>query len=250
MLARANAALSPRRLRIALRRWLAVALSLGLPQAQADETTIRNTLGERYLGIVIQSVTPSPMPGLWEVWTGDQLVYTDPTGEYLLIGSLVETRGKTNLTQKRLEALRAVKFDSLPLDKAVIIVKGKGERRLAVFSDPDCPFCRRLEQELAKIDNLTQYVFLYPLANLHPRAPEIARKVWCAHDRAEAWLAYMLEGRAPTAEAVCPAPLQEIAELAAGLGIEGTPVIFFDNGRRVDGYIPAHEIEAILAARP
>lgn len=227
-------------------RLLALALSLTLLHAQADESVIRKTLAERYPGIVIQSVTPTPMAGVWEVWTGGRLVYTDNTGEYLLLGTLVETRGKTNLSQQRLNALRAVKFDSLPLDKSFTVVKGKGERRLAVFTDPDCPFCRRLEQELIKLDNLTVHVFLYPLADLHPHAPQIARNVWCATDRAQTWLAYMLEGKTPAAVDDCQAPIEEIAALAARLGVEGTPAILFGNGRRVDGYIPAHEIEALL----
>ena len=229
-----------------MHRLFALASSLTLIPVQADEAAIRKTLGERYPGIVIQAVTPTPMAGVWEVWTGGRLVYTDDTGQYLLIGTLVETRGKTNLSQQRLNELRAVKFDSLPLDQSFTVVKGKGERRLAVFTDPDCPFCRRLEQELAKLDNLTVHVFLYPLADLHPRAPQIARNVWCAADRARTWTAYMLEGKLPEPVDHCEAPLGAIAELAARLGVEGTPAIIFANGRRVDGYIPAQEIEAIL----
>lgn len=229
-------------------RLLAYALSLTLLHAQADEATIRKTLGERYPGIVIQAINPTPMAGLWEVWAGGRLVYTDDAGEYLLIGTLVETRGKRNLSQQRLDELRAVKFDSLPLDKAFTVVKGKGERRLAVFTDPDCPFCKRLERELVKLDNLTVHVFLYPLADLHPNAPRIARNVWCAADRAKAWTAYMLEGKAPDAVDHCEAPLEAIAELANRLGVEGTPAILFGNGRRVDGYLPAAQIEAILGA--
>jgi len=227
-------------------RLLALTLSLTLIPVQADEAAIRKTLGERYPGIVIQAVTPTPMAGVWEVWTGGRLVYTDDTGQYLLIGTLVETRGKTNLSQQRLNELRAVKFDSLPLEQSFTVVKGKGERRLAVFTDPDCPFCKRLEQELVKLDNLTVHVFLYPLADLHPRAPQIARNVWCAADRARTWTAYMLEGKVPEPVDNCEAPLGAIAELAARLGVEGTPAIIFANGRRVDGYIPAQEIEAIL----
>jgi thiol:disulfide interchange protein DsbC len=227
-------------------RLFALALGLSLLPVQADEAAIRKTLGERYPGIVIQAVSPTPMAGIWEVWSGGRLVYTDAAGEYLLIGTLVETRSKINLSQQRLNELRVVKFDSLPLDKAFTVVKGKGERRLAVFSDPDCPFCRRLEQELAKLDNLTVHVFLLPLADLHPRAPQIASNVWCAADRAQTWLAYMLEGKAPPAADNCEAPLAAIAELAARLGIEGTPAIVFANGRRVDGYLPAHEIETLL----
>ncbi|MFN3594219.1 MAG: DsbC family protein [Thiobacillaceae bacterium] len=218
---------------------------LGLA-AQADEAVIRKTLAERYPGVTVQSVSPTAIPGLWEVWTGSQLVYTDAAAEYLIVGSLVETRSKTNISQQRMNTLRAVRFDSLPLDQAFTVVKGKGERRLAVFTDPDCPFCRRLERELDRIDNLTVHVFLYPLPELHPNAPEIARNVWCAADRAQSWRAYMLEGKAPDKTQDCEAPIQQIAELAARLGIGGTPALIFGDGRRVDGFIPAREIEALL----
>lgn len=220
---------------------------LGLA-AQADEAVIRKTLAERYPGVAVQSVSPTAIPGLWEVWTGSQLVYTDATAEYLIVGSLVETGSKTNISQQRMNALRAVRFDSLPLDQAFTVVKGKGERRLAVFTDPDCPFCRRLEKELAQIDNLTVHVFLFPLPELHPNAPEVARNVWCADDRAQSWTAYMLEGKTPDKAKDCEAPLDQIADLAARLGIQGTPALIFGNGRRVDGFIPAREIEALLKA--
>lgn len=229
-----------------MQRLILTAIALWGLTAQADEAHIRKTLAERYPGVSVLSVSPTPISGLWEVWTGSQLVYTDATAEHLIVGSLVETRSKTNLSRQRLEALRSVPFDSLPLQHAFAVVKGKGERRLAVFTDPDCPFCRRLEKELAQIDNLTVHVFLYPLPALHPNAPEVARNVWCAADRAGRWTAYMLEGKAPEKTEGCEAPLRPIAELAERLGIEGTPALIFSNGRRVDGFIPARQIEALL----
>ncbi|MCX7673066.1 MAG: DsbC family protein [Thiobacillaceae bacterium] len=231
---------------IAAWAWLCLALSSG---ASADADAIRKSLGERYPGLAVQSVSPSPVPGIWEVWTGRELVYTDAGGDHLFIGTLVDTRGRINLTQQRVQALRAVPFDTLPLELTFSVVKGKGERRLAVFTDPDCPFCRRLERELAQIDNVTVHVFLLPVASLHPNAPTVARDVWCAQDRASAWLGYMLEGRqAPAVAESCQAPLEQIARLAERLGVEGTPALFFGNGRRVDGLIPAREIERLLQA--
>jgi thiol:disulfide interchange protein DsbC len=224
---------------------LPLLVSLAL-HAKADEAAIRQTLGERYPSLPIATVTATPLPGLYEVWAGGKLFYADEKGEHVLMGPLVETRGKTNLTQRRLAELRAVKFDSLPLDKALRIVRGAGERKLAVFSDPDCPFCKKLEQELAKVDNLTVHLFLYPLADLHPGAVAVARNVWCAADPAGSWRAYMLDGKAPAAAADCQAPLAEIADLAARLGIAGTPALIFQSGERVDGAVPAEQIEARL----
>lgn len=220
-------------------------LSLSLA-AQADEAAIRQAFRERNANVAIKSVTETAIPGLYEVFSGDHIVYSDAKGEHVLIGPLVNTRSRTNITQQRLDVLKSVKFDTLPLDKAITIVKGKGERRIAVFSDPDCPFCRRLEKELAGIDNLTVHVFLLPLAELHPQAVGIASDIWCAKDRAKAWSAYMLEGRKPDAGRNCATPIEAIAALAGELGISGTPAIVLPSGRRVDGAVPAAKLEALL----
>lgn len=214
--------------------------------ALADEAAIRKAFAERYPNAAVQSVTATAIPGIYEVFAGGQILYADEQGEHLLIGTLVETRSRTNLTQQRLEALKTVKFDSLPFDQAITIVKGKGERRIAVFSDPDCPFCRQLEKELAGIDNLTIHLFLLPLRELHPQAVEIAGNVWCADDRAGAWLGYMLEGKKPEAGRNCATPIDAIAALAAELGINGTPAIILSNGRRLEGAIPAVRLESLL----
>jgi thiol:disulfide interchange protein DsbC len=213
----------------------------------ADEVAIRKAFAERYANVPVKSVTATPVPGVYEVLAGGQILYADEKGDHLLMGPLVETRSKANLTQQRMEALKAVKFDSLPFDKAITVVKGKGERRIAVFSDPDCPFCKRLEKELAGMDNLTIYVFLLPLPELHPQAVEIARNVWCADDRAGAWNAYMLEGRKPEGGKSCATPIDAIATLAGELGINGTPAIILSNGRRLEGAIPAVQLESLLS---
>jgi thiol:disulfide interchange protein DsbC len=228
---------------------LALAVTAALaPLAQADEAAIRQALTERYPNIQVNAVTPSPVPGIFEVLVGGKPVYTDEKADYLFAGPLVDTRNRVNLSQKRMEELRMVKFDTLPLDKAIRIVRGNGERQVAVFSDPDCPFCKRLEQELAKVDNVTVHLFLYPLAELHPKAPEVAKNVWCSADRAKSWTDYMLEGKTPAEAPACDTPIQDIAALAAKLGVEGTPAIIFSNGKRADGAIPANQIEALLKA--
>lgn len=225
---------------------LAIVLAALSASVQADEAAIRKALAERYPQVSVNSVSPSPVVGIHEVWANGQLFYTDGQGDYLFLGTLVDTRSKTNLSQQRLAELRAVKFDSLPLDKAFTLVKGKGERKVAVFSDPDCPFCKRLEKELTQIDNLTVYVFLYPLAELHPKAVEVAKNVWCSPDRAKSWSDYMLDGKTPAVAEKCEHPLDAIAQLASQLGIGGTPAVIFANGKRVDGYMPAKQIEEML----
>ncbi len=229
-----------------MKRLLPFMLCFVATHAPADESLIRKTLGERYPGINITSVQPSPVAGLYEVMVGGNFVYVDQSGDHLLPGPIVETKTKANLTQKRLEELRTVKFDSLPFDKAIAVVKGNGERKLAIFSDPDCPFCKRLEKELALLDNLTVYVFLNPLTNLHPEAMARASEIWCSADRARSWRDYMLEGKKPAATDKCETPISDILALSEKIGVDGTPALVFPNGKRVDGHISAAQIEELL----
>ncbi|NWG87678.1 MAG: DsbC family protein [Hydrogenophilaceae bacterium] len=229
-----------------MKRLLPFILCLVPVHALADEAQIRQTLGERYPAIKITSIQPSPVAGIYEVLAGGKLVYVDQTGDYLLMGPILDTRSKTNLTQKRLDDLRMVKFDSLPFDKAIPIVKGNGARKVAVFSDPDCPFCKRLEKELALLDNITVYVFLNPIASLHPEAPARSNEIWCSADRAKSWRDYMLEGKKPAASGKCDTPVNDILALAEKIGVEGTPALVFPNGKRVDGAISAAQIEELL----
>lgn len=240
-----------------MQRYALIALAAAVSAAHADEATIRKHLAERYPGApAVIAVHPTPLPGLFEVYTDGRLLYTDANADYLLMGPLIDTRARLNLSQQRLLELRKVPFDSLPVERAITMVKGKGERRIAVFSDPDCPYCRELEKELANIDNLTVHVFLLPLADLHPNAPAVARDIWCAADPARAWQAYMLEGVAPAGMApagmatggqACDAPLAEIAELAGRLGINGTPALIMPDGRIVPGMVNAARLQALLA---
>lgn len=215
--------------------------------AQDAETTIRKAFAERYPRVPINSVTPTLIPGMYELWGGGQLFYVDQTGDYLLMGPLVDTRTRANLSQQRLAELTKVDFNSLPFDLAIPLVKGEGTRKLAVFSDPDCPFCKRLEKELAQMDDITVYLFLLPLAELHPQATQVATDVWCSGDRAGSWRAYLLEGKRPEGGKVCDTPLASISTLAGELGISGTPAIILPNGRRIDGAVPAAKLEALLA---
>lgn len=215
--------------------------------SHADEAAIRRTLVERFPRIVIQSVTPSPVSGLFEVYTSGQIIYVDKLAHYMLTGPLRETLNKTNLSQQRLEALRRVDFSSLPLDKAILTRHGKGERKLVVFSDPECPSCKVLERELAKVDNVSIYTLLYPIEALHPGATAKADALWCAPDRTAAWAAYMLNGTLDASVAKCATPVQEIGKLGARHGIQGTPALMFSTGKRIEGALSAAEIEKQLA---
>lgn len=228
---------------------IATLLCLALASAaQADDATIKKVLTERFPGADIHAINPTPIPGLFEVYANSSIIYVDAQANYMLSGPLKDTQTKTNLTQKSLEAMQTIDIASLPMDQAILTRRGNGERKLMVFSDPDCPYCQALEKELAQLDNVSIYTFLYPLEELHPGASAKADAIWCAPDQAQAWSDYMLQGKLAAPVSACATPVQDIGKLATRLGMMGTPAIVFSNGKRVDGSMPAAEIESRLAA--
>jgi thiol:disulfide interchange protein DsbC len=223
-------------------------LSLDTWAAPAAEVaaTIKKTLESRFPGAHVMEVQPSAIPGIYEVFMGDQIVYVDPSADYLLIGPLVDTQTRTNLTEARLNDLGRIDFRTLPFDRAIKVVKGNGSRKFAVFSDPDCPFCQELEKTLLSVTDVTMYVFLYPIASLHPQAPVKAHAIWCAKDRVAAWSQWMHEKKLPPATTCAGDPIDELQQLGNRLRINSTPTLFFANGRRVAGAIPEKDIERLL----
>jgi thiol:disulfide interchange protein DsbC len=224
----------------------ALLLALVSATACADESSVKKELNNKFPDMPVQSVKKAPIKGLYEVVAGQQVFYVDEKVDYVVLGNLIDTKTQRNLTAERRDALMRVNFASLPFDDAIKIVKGKGERKLAVFEDPDCPYCRKVEADLAKIDNLTIYVFLLPLDQLHPEASLKARKVWCAPDRAKAWVDAMSTGTLPDNKGDCANPVARTGELAQKLRIQGTPALVFESGRLVPGAIPQAKIEELL----
>ncbi|MEW5967708.1 MAG: DsbC family protein [Pseudomonadota bacterium] len=232
-------------------KFLSLALAAGLmfaTAAQANEAAIRKALTAQFPGAQIVSVTKTPYSGLFEVYLDGQLVYTDAKGQYVFIGEVVDLKNRSNLTQQRLSRLQAVNWDTLPLKDALKTVKGKGERRLVVFSDVDCPYCRKFEEELAKVDNITVYTFLYPVEGLHPKAVQTSKQIWCAPDRNKAWDDYIAFGTVPKNDGKCANPVDATVALGQRLRINGTPTLIFANGVRVPGMVPAAQLERLLAA--
>lgn len=209
---------------------------------------LKRTVEARFPGSHVLDVQPSAVPGLYEIFMGDQIVYSDPAGDYLIVGSMVDTQTKQNLTEARLNDHGRIDFHTLPLERAIKIVKGNGSRAFAVFSDPDCPFCRQLEKSLLSVTDTTMYVFLYPIASLHPQAPAKAHAIWCAADRSQAWTQWMHENKLPPAKVCAGDPIEELQKLGEHLHINSTPTLFFAEGRRVAGAIDAAEIEKDLSA--
>ncbi|MEY2618434.1 MAG: putative Thiol:disulfide interchange protein dsbC precursor [Pseudomonadota bacterium] len=223
------------------------ALALGAPgRAQAQEATIRKNLAERIPQLAkIDEISRTPMSGLFEVRVGTDLFYTDAQGNFLIQGSLYDTRQRRNLTEERMDKLLAIDFDSLPLADAFTLVRGNGKRKLAVFEDPNCGYCKRFERDLQNIDNVTIYLFLYPI--LGQDSLEKSRNIWCAKDKGKAWLDWMVRDQVPPKVSCDTSALTRNTEFGRKHRITGTPTLVFTDGSRVPGAIPAAQVEKQLA---
>ena len=223
----------------------AAALTLSL-SATGQESAIRKSLSERIPQFEkIDEVQPTAMPGLYEVRIGTDLFYTDAKGNYLIQGELFDTKARRNLTEDRITKLTAVDFAALPLKDAFTIVRGDGKRKLAVFEDPNCGYCKRFERDLQNVDNVTIYLFLYPI--LSPDSVEKSRNIWCAKDRVAAWQDYMVRDKTPAPAACDTGALQRNLAFGKKYKITGTPTLIYTNGARVPGAIGAQDVEKRLA---
>ncbi len=225
---------------------LLTTLALG---ALAQEATIRKNIATRLPQLkAIDEVRKTDLPGIFELRAnGTEIYYTDAQANYLIDGSLIDTRNRRNLTEERVEKLTAIQFDTLPTKDAFTIVRGTGERKMAVFEDPNCGYCKRFERDLQKVDNVTIYLFLYPI--LGADSTEKSKAIWCAKDRVLAWQDWMLRDQAaPAAVAMCDTgALARNVEVGRKHKITGTPTLLFTNGARVPGAVDTKKIEQMLA---
>ena len=216
--------------------------------ALADEASLKKALEAAYPKFKIESVIKTPYAGLYEVFMGGQIIYTDEKLTYLIAeGRLVDPKTKKDITGERMEELTKIDFNTLPLDQAIKVVKGNGSRKLVVFSDVDCPYCKRLEQnELSNISDVTIYTFLYPIEQLHPDAAAKSKLIWCANNRAKAWNDWIFNNKLPATTGNCEVPLEKVGELARKVGVTSTPTLIFADGKRILGAQPYKEIERYL----
>jgi thiol:disulfide interchange protein DsbC len=219
---------------------------MGSVFAQGEEALIRKNLKERMPQIQpIDEVRRTPMPGLFELRVdGTDIYYTDGTGNFLLQGQLIDTRTQRNLTEDRQQKISAIDFKTLPLKDAITIVRGKGERKLAIFEDPNCGYCKRFERELQKADNLTVYLFLYPI--LGKDSVEKSKAIWCAKEPGKAWQDWMVHDAAPAAPSCDTAVLKRNVDFGQKMKITGTPTLVFIDGTRVPGAIELAQVEKML----
>lgn len=216
----------------------------GTPDQHIDLESVRTAFEQRFDGLEVTEIRPAPVPGLFEIQVGMELVYVDAQVNYVFQGSLVDARTRVDLTAARLQQLSEVPFDTLPIQHAVKIVKGDGSRKLAVFEDPNCVYCKQLHASLASIDNITLYSFQFPI--LSPDSIMKSRNIWCASDPAEALQAWMLDGKVPETAQCDDNPIEQVLELGRKLMVRGTPAILFADGSRVNGTLPTDQLRLKL----
>jgi thiol:disulfide interchange protein DsbC len=211
--------------------------------AHADEAQIRRVVEAKIEGSKVEGIRAAPL-GLYEVSfrtpQGIHIVYTDANADHIIIGNIYDTETERDITKDRLRKLNVVKFDALPLDQAVKIQRGNGKRVLVMFSDPHCPYCKQFEQTLQQMDNITIYVFMFPV--IHPELTQHSVAVWCSADRSKAWLDLALRGIPPQAGATCANPVAKNLDLGHRLGVNATPTLIFPNGERVSGGLRLAEL--------
>jgi thiol:disulfide interchange protein DsbC len=230
---------------------LALGLTLSL-NAQAQDSALqinlRKILAERLPALAkIDEISKTPLAGIFEIRiNSSDIYYTDAEGNYLIQGSLIDLKQKRNLTEERIEKLSAIDFDSLPLKNAFTQVRGNGKRKLAIFADPNCGYCKRFEKDLAKIENVTIYHVLFPILGEDSQVK--AKNIWCAKDKAKTWNDWMLNGITPPTLKCDALAVDSNVEFGKKNRITGTPTLFFADSTRVPGAIEAKQIEKLFSA--
>jgi thiol:disulfide interchange protein DsbC len=213
----------------------------------AQEARIKALITPRMgVNVKVDSVTKTPYGGLYEVSTNGDIFYTDENARYLFVGKVVDMSTYQDLTRARVDQMAAISFSDLPLEAAIKVVKGNGKRTIAVFEDPNCPFCRKFHETLRGVDNVTIYTFLLNI--LSDDSAIKSANIWCAPSRQKAWQDWIAEGIAPPAAASnCATPNDRILALGKKLHIIGTPTVYFKDGSRTGSAFDAASLEAKFA---
>ena len=214
----------------------------------ANPDNVKKALAVKFPDLKTERITKTNFAGMYEVFTGSEIFYTDEKATFVVAGSVIDTSNRSNVTQARLSTLTAIKFDDLPFENAIKLVRGDGSRRVAVFEDPLCGYCKKFEADLNLIDNMTAYIFLYPI--LAEDSTTKSNAIWCAKDQLAAWQDWMLRDKAPASPAAadCKTPIAQNVALGQKLRVNGTPATFFEDGERIAGALPKEAIEAKMVA--
>jgi len=230
---------------------LLASLLLVLPALPAwaqtpDLEKIKAELRKKVPEAPVDSVRRIPYGGLYEVVVGSEMFYTDKDASFLVLGSIIDLKTKENVTELRTRQLNRVDFAALPVENAIKIVRGNGSRKVAMFADPNCGYCKRFERDLLGVNDITVFVFPYPI--LSPDSMEKSKAVWCAADRGKAWIDLMVRDQAPKSEGKCENPIDKVLAYGQSKKIQGTPTLFFEDGERVPGVMPIPDFEKRLVA--
>lgn len=215
-------------------------------QDKLAETAVMANLKQKYPSTVIKSVSLTNLPGIYEVVMGKNVAYVEESGRYFIFGHLFDMQTQTDLTEGKAAGENTVRVDfkNLPLKDAIVTVRGDGSRKVAIFSDPDCPYCKQLENNIANISNVTIYTFMFPIDQLHPQAKAKAIGVWCAADRSKAWENLLRKNEVVSGN--CDNPIERNIALAESLSINGTPTVIFADGSLIPGAPSAAKFEQTL----
>ncbi len=219
----------------------ATLLYVGSAHAQPEQqikTEVQKKLGTN---AKVKSVSPAPISGLYEVLVGNDIFYTDASAKYLIQGDIIELASGKNMTEQRQADLNRIKWSDLNPANAIKNVRGNGSRQLAVFSDPNCGYCKRLEKSLQQLDNVTIYTYLIPI--LSSDSAQKSKQIWCSSDPYKAYIDWMINGIAPSGKGECSTPLDKNMAFAKTYGITGTPTLFFTDGSRFPGAVQIADIE-------
>ena len=222
-----------------------LALTVFAVSAFANDS-VKAELAKKYPEVKPERITKTTYGNLFEVFAGGEIIYTDEKVTFLLLGTLVDAQTRTNVSEARLQKLNVINFNDLPFEHAIKLVRGNGSRRMAIFADPNCGYCKRFEQDVNSTDNITAYIFTYPI--LAQDSIDKSKSIWCSTDRLKAWQDQMLREKAPTAKGTCETPIDKVLALGRKMNITGTPTTFFEDGERISGALPKDRIEAKLAA--
>lgn len=229
-----------------VRPLLIALLALAISPVFAQEATIRKSLSERLPNLPkIDEISKTPMNGLYEVRMGSDIMYSDADGSFLIQGTLIDVKQRRNITEERMEKLSAIAFDQLPLKNGFTQVRGNGKRKLVVFADPNCGYCKRFEKDLQKLDNVTIHHLLYPILGEDSKVK--SKNIWCAKDKAKSWNDWMINNATPANTNCDAAAIDATVEFGKKNRITGTPTLFFADGTRVPGAVPIAQVEKFLA---
>lgn len=224
--------------------------------AQAPEGAVLAKFKKDYPALNVEKVSYIAPVKLYEFKTKGNLAsnYTNETLDFFLVaGEIIDPKNKKNISVERQVANAKQFYKDLPFDKAITVKYGKGTRSVAIFTDPDCPYCKRTDRDLhSKLTNsdITIHYFMNPL-NIqgHENAPEKARKIWCSPNRSKAWLDWMLRDQLPSNPGTCKNPVAETKEYSTRMGFNSTPTIIFDNGYILTQETNAEQIKEVLGRR-